>query len=273
MTNYSRSAQIQFTGTSSSLRAVFNPPIELDPNKVHTVQLSGGYFTVAWPNISTKLGNNTIKIAYNSGTDAVPVWTYTVITLPDGRYDVPDIGDYLTNQQRNLYDGTTRHFVVAGDATLDKKDDIVGVTIGFDNTSMKTKVYLQKNFQVDLSNMGKMLGWSDNQVLTTQLIDILSPTIPAPEGDYKYYNITCSLVATQPVPTSAGLLQLLYTNNPNTGSGMIQELPQNNVIPRVYLDSGQTKIHQATCEITDQGGNLLDMRGQNVFIAVSIDEK
>ena len=273
MTSYARSAQIQFTGTSSSLKAVYNPPIELDPSKQHTVEISGGYFTVAWPNISTKLGNNTIKIAYNSGTDVAPVWSYTTVTLPDGRYDINDIGDFLTNYQRNLYDVTARHFVVAGDTTLDKSDDIVGVTISFDNTSMKTKVYLQKNFQVNLSNMGKWLGWTDDQILSNSLVDILSDTIPTIEGDYKYYNITCNLVETQPVPTSAGYLQLLYTNNPNVGSGMVQELPQTNTVPRVYLDPQKSKIHEATCQITDQDGNLLDMRGQNVFIAVAINEK
>lgn len=265
MSAYTSTLLIPFSGTTSKLTVNYDQPIRLNPKKQYVAGIIGGYLPVSWPNITSI--NNTLKISSDNGT------SWTTITVPIGQYDVNTIGAYLRDMETTTYAGATRPFIVAGDSTIDPADDVVGISIFYDAPSMKTVVRLYNNFHIDLASMGTLLGWANNTKIDVKNVNNYSPNIPRVEGTYKYYNITCDILEAQPKPNSrSATVKILYTNTPDVAPGTIQSLPQTNNVVWVPIDQIKKEINDVVCQLTDQDGSPLDIRGQNIYLSVMVTE-
>lgn len=258
---------IPFSGTESKLNVNYDQPVHLNPNNEYKVGIVGGYLPVSWPNITAS--NNTIKLTADGGV------TWDTIDLPIGQFSVDDIGLYINSQEKSIKRGDgTYPYIISTNNTEDVSDDTTAINLSYDYASMKSTIYLYEKtgstFEVDLCEMGAMLGWTDNQKITTAGIINLSTNIPSVEGSYKYYNITCDLVIPTPQPNGAGSQRIIYSNTPAVGPGSIQPLPQISSILWYPLDNSKTTIKEVECRITDQDGKLLDFRGQNVYLSIMI---
>ena len=80
----------------------FNPPLNLDPNKKHSLAIDRLTMTYSWYNIRSEYKNNTIKYTNDGGVN----W-YT-ITFKDGMYSYTDIHEYVEQYLNQKNHHTTR---------------------------------------------------------------------------------------------------------------------------------------------------------------------
>ena len=71
----------------------FNPPLKLDPEKLHSLAIDRLTVTYSWYNIRSSYKNNTNKYTNDRGVN------WHVVTFKDGMYSYTDINDYLKQYQ------------------------------------------------------------------------------------------------------------------------------------------------------------------------------
>ena len=76
----------------------FNPPLNLNPDKKHSLAIDGLTMTYSWYNIRSDYKNNTIKYTHDRGVN------WNTITFKDEMYSYSDINNYIRQymEQKNL---------------------------------------------------------------------------------------------------------------------------------------------------------------------------
>jgi len=246
---------IQVHGRTSTVTADYPNPIRLDPDKRYLLGITGGYIPVTLINVTS--GHNTIRLSRDNGT------TWLDIVIPEGNYDINAIGQYLFRIQQE-----TPGYLVHGGDTPQDADDIVGIFVEYDFSSMKTFIRLQPGFQIDFHEMHNFFGFN----LADKIVSVdmtYSPNIPHVEGEYVYFKIICNLCEPQADANVNTLSQNLYVNTFTAGTGSIQELPQNNYV-QWKLMRQTNEISRVSITVTDHLNKPIDLRGQQCFFNIDI---
>lgn len=218
-----------FTGTSSELSAEFNPPIFLNPSREYVMGLTNFECFHSIPNITS--GNNAVKVGEK------------IIRLPEGSYEVSDIGAYINSQ------------------LLDDQY----VRIRADRKTLKTtiKSNVEVNFNVP-SSIGPVLGFTKRKLdvnvihysdSTTQIVKINSLLIDCniTTGNYK----------------NGAAAHTIYQFFPSVPPGYkIIEAP----LHILYLPISVTTISKITLKILDQDGDLVNFREETITVGLHLKE-
>jgi len=233
------SFQIVVTDNKTKFSTQFNPHIQLKKNKRYEIALVNLETYYSFPNITSE----NCRFAYSP--DAGYTWHH--ILVPEGSYDIEDINDYI--QQKMKQNGH-----------VDK------ISLSANTNTLKAVVILENNFQVDfrpMNSIGSVLGFNE-EVYT---------------NDYQESENPVNILSINSILVNIDIISGSYVNgrrNPTIYSFFpavspgykIIETPANLVYLPVTLDA----IYSMQTTITDQNGNLLNLRGENISIRFHVRE-
>lgn len=240
-----RSLQVVVNSNKTSFRTRFNPPIQLDKNKMYEIALVNLETYYSFPNIDSS--NNYFRYSIDGGT------TWFDIYISEGSYDIGDIND--TIQQKMRQNG---HY--------DSNNDEYYITISANSNTLKSVLILENNYQVDFNqpnSISSVLSFNNN---------IYTLGFQESENVVNILSINSLLVNIDIISGSYvnGFSQnTIYSFFPNVSPGYkIIETPTNLVYLPVTLDA----IHSIETTLTDQNGGLLNLRGENLSVRFHIRE-
>lgn len=239
------SFQVIVSADTTLFTKKFNPPIQLKKDRSYEIALVNLETYYSIPNISNK--NNTFRYSPNDGSD----W-YT-ITIPTGSYDIEDINDVIQREMKS-------------NGHWDKTNEEYYVSLLANPNTMKAILNIENNYQVSFksgSSLRKVLGFNSRVYNSSQesekVVDILSVNSILVNLDI----VSGSYVNGVAKPT-------IYSFFPNVSPGhKIVEHPKT----VIYLPITTHIIHNLQISLTDQNGDQLDLRGENITIRFHIRQK
>ena len=241
---------IVISDSKTRLHTRYNPPMEFTPSKTgYEMALYGFESYFSWPNIN--LNNNAFRISVDNGKN------WLDLKIPIGSYDIDGINEALhrlVKEKTNDKQGneSVEFFVLSGNKNtlkcvlrIMKESVIVDFNIensirsvlGFEGKKYKGKKRYESENKVDILNVNSIFVHCD----------VINPSrvngIPAP---------------------------IIYSFFPNATPGdKIVSQPQH----LVYMPLTLNVISSMTVWVTDQKGNLLDFRGQELTLMFHIRKR
>jgi hypothetical protein len=239
------SFQIVVSSDKTRFKTRFNPPIQLDKKKIYEIALVNLETYYSFPNIDST--NNYFRYSPDGGV------SWFEIYLPEGSYDITDIND--TIQQKMRQNG---HY--------DTVNEEYYITISANTNTLKSVLTLSNNYQVDFRqpiSISSVLGFNN---------DIYTLDFQESENVVNILSINSLLVNIDIISGSyvnGASQNTIYSFFPNVSPGYkIVETPVNLVYLPVTLDT----IHSLESSLTDQNGNLLNLRGEKLTMRFHIRE-
>jgi len=132
----------------ADIQFIFNPPKILE--KKYEVACVGGKVVNSVPNISAKLGNNSLRYSVDGGN------TFKVVTFPDGSYTTSG----LEAELRSAMKGNGDYSVVNG-------EEIYKIDLKVSLYLLRIQIELDADTQLDLghSDLYQVLGFSTGAIL------------------------------------------------------------------------------------------------------------
>lgn len=233
------SFQIIVSDNKTKFTTQFNPHIQLKKNKTYEIALVNLETYYSFPNITTD--NN----HFSYSPDAGETWYH--ILIPEGSYDIEDINKFIQQKMR-------------------QNGHEANITISANTNTLKAVLITEGGYHVDFRpehSICQVLGFN-NAVYTADYqesenpVNILSINSILVNIDI----ISGSYVNGQRNPT-------IYSFFPAVSPGYkIIETPANLVYLPITLDV----IYSMETNLTDQNGNLLNLRGENVSIRFHLRE-
>lgn len=212
----------------------------------------------SYPNLSPDFDNQTFK--YRPGATA----SWETLTIPEGVYNIEDIDAYIKQEMKTNgdYGGTDSN-----------GDDVYYFSLTADNNQLKAVITLSNSYQVDLTagNLYLLLGF-DSQVLNTDGKHVAENRANIENGVSNIL-IHCSLVGNSPYSGSyvnGNPSDVLYSFNPNVPPGNLITITPN---PPIWLPVKESLITTIRMRVTDQAGNLLNLRGENTSYRLVLRER
>jgi len=232
--------------TPQEFEVQFNPPIYLTPGKDYIVSLNNMSMWYSWSTISAAQGNNILRYVIGGITK--------IITFEDGCYSLDSINAYIHDiMQAN------------GDLWNDGAEDRALIEFEPKFESGKILANLNNGAHMDLTvgTFYDIIGFGN----IIYLVSTLSPNEANIENGVSSLNVHCSLIGNSFF--NGRETDILYHILINTVPGY-----QINVIPQnpIWLRITQNTIYSMKFRITDQQNRLLDLRGEDVSIAIQIKE-
>ena len=233
------SFQIVVSDNKTKFTTQFNPHIQLKKNKGYEIALVNLETYYSFPNITTD--NN--HFSYSPDTEE----TWYHILIPEGSYDIEDINKYIQQKMKQNGHGAN-------------------VTISANTNTLKAVLILENNYHVDFRpehSICSVLGFNNEVYIhdyqeSENPVNILSINSILVNIDI----ISGSYVNGRRHPT-------IYSFFPGVSPGYkIIETPANLVYLPITLDT----IYSLQTTLTDQNGNLLNLRGENVSIRFHVRE-
>jgi len=235
------SFQIVVTDNKTRFTTLFNPHIQLKKNRPYEMALVNLETYYSFPNITGKNDHFT----YATNTDSDTVWYH--IYVPEGSYDIDDINEYIQQEMRQ-------------NGHADK------ITISANTNTLKAELIMENGYQVDfgtVNSIGSVLGFN-NKVYT---------------DDYQESENPVNILSINSILVNIDIISGSYVNgqrNPTIYSFFPAVSPGYKIIETpanlVYLPITLGVIYSMQTTITDQNGNLLNLRGENVSIRFHIRE-
>lgn len=246
-TRSKQSNQIIVDSTNSKIKTSFNPPILL--NKGHQYELGllnlETYFS--FPNVDSN--NNYFRYRQTSST------TWYTVTIPTGSYSFRDVNSYIQATMR-------------GRGHYNTVDDIYEIGFTANVNTLQSVMLISTGYQVDMTSttnsVGKFFGFSAQTYsagthTSQNLVNILS---------VNSVRINCDKISGSYV--DGGQSNCIYSFFPSVNPGAkILESPKN-ILFLPLINTGS--ISEMTIDVTDQSGNLLDFRGENISIRLQLRE-
>lgn len=243
-TSLKRSHQIIVKDTKSRFKTRFNPPLQLDKKKSYEIALVNLETYYSFPNIN---GNNNIFKYSPDGTN------WFEIQIPEGAYELTDINNFIQNEMKNR-----DHY--------DNVRDSYNIILAPNTNTLKTILKLKNGYQVDFTpahSLSDLLGF--NKAIYTNKYH-------ESENIVNIINISSILVNIDCISGSHvnGLQKpVIYSFFPDVSPGYkIIETPQN----LVYLPLTSDTIFTLETSLTDQDGNDLNLRGEELTMRFHIRE-
>ena len=245
---------VQNTSPKSSLQIIvsddktrfttrFNPPIQLEKDKLYEIALINLETYYSFPNVDAS--NNYFRYSPDNGI------TWFEIYIDEGSYDIIDIND--TIQQKMRQNG---HY--------DSVNEEYYITISANSNTLKSVLILENNYHVDFRppiSISKLLGFDHN---------IYTQDFQESENVVNILSIHTLLVNLDIIAGSylnGSTHNTIYSFFPNVSPGYkIMESPINLIYLPVTLDT----INSMEVSITDQDDNQLNLRGETLTMRFHI---
>ena len=230
---------------STRIRTKFNPLLELEKNKKYEMALVALETYYSFPNIDAT--NNVFRYSPNRGVD------WATIEVPEGCYEITDINEYI---QR----------VMKGNGHFDGVNGNYCISIAPNTNTLRSVVNIEADYMVDFTpknSIGKVLGfekwiYSGGYNESENLVNIMSVSS---------LRVTSDIIGSS--YTNGTSENVIYSFFPNVGPGYkIIEVPHN----LIYLPILLSTISTMETRLTDQHGNLLNLRGEELAIRFHIRE-
>ena len=127
-----RSFSIVVSDNKTRFKTWFNTPIQLDKRKNYEIALSNLETYYSFPNIDRS--NNCFT--YSPGAN-IP---WVDIIIPEGSYHVEDVNEFVQREMRK-----NGHY--------DKANDKDNIEISAKTNTLKSEMFLKKNYEVDMSKV------------------------------------------------------------------------------------------------------------------------
>ena len=211
-------------------------PIRLDKEKYqYSLALHSASLWYSWANVAAP--NNVLTYSPDAGV------TWKPVVLPAGNYGLNDINDYLHTVMKSN-----------GDYSVVDSADAYDIVIGANFNTLRTKVTLTNNYQLDMTNGIRLLFGFDSQIITASKE---SENLADISGGIDALLIQCDIIQGSYLNNSSG--QSLATFLPNTApGGNISVQPRSLIFCDVYVDI----IRSIRITVTDQLGRIIDFRGE-----------
>lgn len=233
------SFQVVVSDNKTKFTTLFNPHIQLKKNKRYEMALVNLETYYSFPNITIK----NCRFTYSPDTGST--WYY--ILIPEESYDIEDINDFV--QQRMAQNGHAKN-----------------ITISANTNTLKAVVILENNYQIDFrptDSISAVLGFN-NQLYTS---------------DYQESENPVNILSLNSILVNIDIISGSYVNgrrNPTIYSFFPAVSPGYKIIETpanlVYLPITLDAIYSMQVSLTDQNGNLLNLRGENVSIRFHVRE-
>ena len=236
---------ITLSAKSTNFTTNFNPPIKLNGVE-HEIALSSLETFHSFPNINEK--NNIFKYSSDNGA------TWKNITIPKGSYGLLGLNNELL-----------RGFREKGD--YDEVNEVYPIIFLGNKNTAQIIMEISTNYIVDFgvpNSINIILGFNPLRYR---------------EGTHKSENIINILPVNSifvHVDNVIGSYMLgiassvIYSFFPNVAPGVkIIERP----FQRVYLPIITQDIHKMTLKLTDQKGEILDLRGEDLTVSLHLTER
>ena len=225
---------------------IFKQPIQLDKKKDYEIALINLETYYSFLNIDRS--NN--YFSYSPGANA----PWFDIIIPEGSYHVEDINEFIQREMRK----NNNHY--------DQTSDKVYIEISASTKTLKSEMIIINNCEVDFrryNSINSLLrfdsklytsGFNESENMVNNLtIDSILVNIDIISGSYV-------IDSTQPT---------IYSFFPDVSPGYkIIENPHN----LLYLPITSDTIHIITIWLTDQNGNELNLRGENLSMRYHLRE-
>lgn len=223
----------------------YNPLIQLNKDRKHEMALVNLETYYSFPNIDAK--NNNFRYSPDAGS------TWFDINVPEGCYEVADVDEYL---QR----------IMKENGHLDTSNDTAPITVEPNSNTLKSVLKIEEGYRVDLTpenSIRTVLGFESR---------VYAPGYNESENIVNIMNITSLRVTSDVIASSyanGSTENVIYSFFPNVGPGFkIIEVPTNLIYLPVTLDT----ISRIETKLTDQNGNLVNLRGEDLAIRFHIRE-
>jgi len=233
------SFQIVVNDTKTRFVTKFNPHIQFKKNERYEIALVNLETYNSFPNITTK--NNHISYSPDRGK----VWYH--ILIPTRSYDIEDISEFI--QQKMKQNGHENN-----------------VTISANTNTLKAVLIPENGYQVDFRpdhSVSSVLGFNNAVYLS----------------DYQESENPVNILSINSILVNIDIISGSYLNKirnptiysffPNVAPGYkIIETPANLVYLPITLDA----IYSMEITLTDQNGQQLNLRGENISIRFHVRE-
>ena len=244
-TKSKKSFQIIVSDKKTKFCTTFNPPIYLEKEKQYEIALTNleAYYT--FPNINKN--NSLFRYSYDNGTNWVDVH------IPIGCYEITDLNNTIQQQMKQ-------------NGHCDETNDLYPITFSANGNTLHSIMEIQKGYQVDFT-------------LKYSLCEILGFHHKMYSSGYHFSEDPVNILSVNSIFVTLDIISGSYVNGTekNVIYSFFPAAPPGHKIlenPRnlVYLPITSDKIRTMTCELTDQNGQKLDLRGETVTIRFHIKE-
>jgi hypothetical protein len=239
---------LEFTSKKTRIQIRLEEPIKIGQNGAY-IGLKSLYMYYSIPNISNKNNNFRYRV-YNEWRD---------INLESGSYEIENIETRIQNQMKSVlfYDNSVTQ-------TENEAVNIPLISIKPDFSTGKSIIEIPEDCELDFTienSIGSVLGF-DKKILKTgihisdNLVNIMS---------INSLNVCCSIAQGSIVNGKAS--NRLFTFFPDVLPGEKINKEPNNI---VYYPVVGNKIEKIKVELVDEDGHIIDNRGDEVTIILSL---
>jgi len=230
---------------SSKIRTQYNPLIELNASKMYEMALVNLETYFSFPNIDAK--NNNFRYSPDEGD------TWVDVNIPEGCYEIEDINGYLQRilKEKGHYDAAKEECCI---------------TLQPNSNTLKSVLTIATNYKVDFTpnnSIRSVLGfrrwvYGEGYNESEEIVNIMS---------VNSLRVTSDIIGASYANGTTG--NVIYSFFPNVGPGYkIIEVPHN----LIYLPVTLRTISSMETKLTDQNGNLLNLRGEELSIRFHLRE-
>ena len=199
----------------------------------------------SWENITSNLNNQKIKYSSDGGK------TWKDLIFPPGIWQYTGLNDYFKEQTK----------IKTSDSTT------YPITLKFNEITLRTKITLERNYQLDLttSNFGDLIGFN-KQILTSSSDGDYLPNL---SQDREILNIHCNLISGSLVGGHrTNIIYTFGTNDLTTSYSFSKDPLRVRFYPmhKYYIDT--IRIY-----ITDGQRRIIDLNGADTSFVLNLREK
>lgn len=243
------SVVLAFNGTESVLSSDFNPPIELDSNKSHSIGLIDFYSNNSIPNVDS--GEN--KIYINN----------EILLIPTGQYEIEDLNDYIQTALNIKHDDEDSESDIEYDIGEAKIENRTYFSLYANGNTLKTVI--KSSFKIDFTPddcIRRILGF-DKCVLEPH--EEYESQNPANVFHVNVIKVDCNLAMGS--YKNGSLVHTIHEFFPQVEPGYkIVEVPRN----LLYLPINAQSIYNITVKIVDQENRLVNFRGEEISLRLEL---
>lgn len=249
------SLALAFNGKESVLSSDFNPPIELDPKKSHSIGLIDFYSNNSIPNVDE--GENKFYVGDE------------IVTIPTGQFEIEDLNDYIQTALNIKHDDEDSDTVIDDSEEIYKdsrKDGREYFSLYANGNTLKTVI--KSSFKINFTHddcIRRILGFNKCILEPHKTYESQNP---ANVFHVNVIKIDCNLAMGS--YKNGMLVHTIHEFFPQVEPGYkIVEVPKS----ILYLPINTETIYNITVRIVDQENRLVNFRGEEISLRLELQSK
>lgn len=245
---------LSLSSKSSEISQEYFPPIELDPNYTYAL----GLYTLNTYNSVPNIIDGRNNRFYFLNEDRVE----EIISIPEGAYEIEAIEDVLRNELLNYL---KQNLAGKSQKILEETEDRINTfSIKPNINTLKTEIFSPYSI-INLAedSIMKVFGFKETTFLMKNAIHVSDPEVEI--TTVSEINVECNIVEgsfRNGIPCHT-----IFTFYPDVSPGYKLTLQPANVI---YLPVNTHTINNITLRLTDQNGNLVNFRNEEISIQLNL---